>query len=181
MVLADIVIGILLLLGFYKGFKKGLLLSLASLVGVVFGVYGAIYFSGYVAEWLANRFSWGVQLTQLVAFAITFLSIIYAVSLLGKFLTKVADFAFLGIFNKLFGGALYTLIVAFLISVFFMFAGSFEAYGYGISKETKEQSVLYPSVASLAPMVLPTIIENVKKVKEQKSFQTNNKTKDTVQ
>ncbi len=167
MVLADIVIGILLLLGFYKGFKKGLLVAFASLIGLVAGVYGAVYFSGYAGQWLSERFNWGEQLTHLVAFAVTFLAILYAVSLLGKFLTKVADFAFLGVFNKLLGGVFYTLVIAFIISVFFMYAGKLEDFGYGISQETKEDSVLYAPVASIAPNFLPKILEQVR-VEEEK-------------
>ncbi len=169
MILADIVIGIILLLGFYKGFKKGLFVALASLAGIVAGVYGAVYFSGYAAGWLSQRVNWGEQLINMVAFAITFLGVLYVVSLAGKMLTKIADFAFLGIFNKLLGAVFYGLIAAFIVSVFFMYAGSLEKWGYGISQETKENSILYKPVASLAPAFLPKIIEKTKKLNRNKN------------
>lgn len=161
MVVSDIVIGILLLIGFYKGFKKGILIALASLVGLFLGIYGAVYFSEPVANWLITRFELSQQLIHLIAFGITFFSILFLVSLLGKMLTKIADFAFLGIFNKLLGGVFYSLVVACFLSVLFMLVNKLEPYGYGISSETKKNGVLYKPVAALAPLFLPKLLENI--------------------
>jgi membrane protein required for colicin V production len=93
------------------------------------------------------------------------LVIVFVISFAGKFLTKVADFAFLGIFNKIFGSVFNTLKYAFLVSVIFMFFNDWKGSGYIISKEKKENSILYPHVASLAPMILPYIIKEVKEFK----------------
>jgi membrane protein required for colicin V production len=167
MVVSDIVIGILLLIGFYKGFRKGLLIALASLAGLIVGIYGAVFFSEPVANWLISRFNFGEQLTYLIAFGITFLGILFLVSLLGNMLTKIADFAFLGIFNKLLGAVFYSLVIACFLSVFFMFAEKLEPFGYGISKETKEESVLYKPVAALAPIFLPKILAQISTEKKE--------------
>ncbi|WP_435578282.1 CvpA family protein [Gilvibacter sp.] len=42
----------------WGGWKKGLFVEVASLIGVVAGVFGAIYFSGYAGSWLENSFDW---------------------------------------------------------------------------------------------------------------------------
>jgi len=76
----------------------------------------------------------------------------------GKFLTKIADFAALGLLNKLLGGVFSTLQYAFIISVFFMFFNSSNITGYVISEEKKSESVLYGPVASLAPLVVPHVM-----------------------
>ena len=52
----DIVLGVILLLAFYSGFKKGLFVTLASLVGLIAGVYGAVYFSDYAGAYIAQWF-----------------------------------------------------------------------------------------------------------------------------
>lgn len=161
----DIILGIILLLAFIMGLKKGLFVTLASLIGLVLGVYGAIYFSDYVADYISNWFSWSEQLTNLAAFAITFSGIVFVVSLAGKFLTKIANFAFLGIFNKLLGGVFNVLIYAFIVSVIFMFFNDWKNSEYVISEEKKENSMLYEPVASIAPMLFPYIIKEVNKVK----------------
>lgn len=160
MVTIDIILGVVLLIAFYLGFKKGLFVTLASLIGIVAGVYGAIYFSHYAADFLTNRFDWSTQTTNLAAFAVTFLIIVFVVSLAGKLLTKIADFAALGIVNKLLGAVFSVLKYAFIVSVIFMFVNASESYSI-VSEEQRSESILYPPVASLAPLVLPHILREV--------------------
>ena len=100
----DIVLGALLLFGLIRGFSKGLFVEIASLLALVLGVYGAIHFSFYVSNYLNPQVDWSEQTMNIVAFAITFVIIVIAISLAGKALTKLADFATLGILNKLLGG-----------------------------------------------------------------------------
>ena len=85
----DIALGVILLIGFVVGFKKGLFVALAGLIGLVAGVYGAVYFSGYAAGFISVWFDWSEAATNLAAFAVTFLAIVLLVSLAGKFLTKI--------------------------------------------------------------------------------------------
>ena len=47
--LLDIILGIILIFSFFQGTKKGLFVTLASLIGLVLGIMGAIYFSDYAA------------------------------------------------------------------------------------------------------------------------------------
>ncbi len=159
--LLDVILGIILILAFFSGMKKGLFVTLASLIGLIAGVYGAVYFSHYVSGYIYEWFNWSGQTTNLVAFAVTFFAILFVVSMAGKFLTNIADFAFLGIFNKLLGGVFNVIIYAFIVSVIFMFFNSWNTTDYVISEEKKNNSYLYIPVASIAPMVLPYIIEEV--------------------
>ena len=162
MSLVDIVLGVILLLGFYTGLKKGLFVTLASLIGLIAGVYGAIYFSHFAAAYLSDIFNWGEQTTNLAAFAVTFLVIVFVVSLAGKLLTKIADFAALGLINKLAGGVFNALKYAFIISVIFMFINaSTDISGFLISEEKKANSVLYEPIESLAPLLLPNLMAEV--------------------
>ncbi|MCH9660591.1 MAG: CvpA family protein [Bacteroidetes bacterium] len=158
----DIILGIILLLAFYSGFKKGLFVALASLIGLIAGVFGAIYFSDFAGAYISRWFDWSDQLTKLASFAVTFLIIVIIINMAGKFLTKIADFAALGIINKLLGGVFTLLQYAFIISVLFMFFNSNNLTGYVISEEKKNNSVLYTPVASLAPIVIPTVMAQFK-------------------
>jgi membrane protein required for colicin V production len=154
----DIILGLILLVAFYMGYSKGLFVALASLVGLVAGVYGAIHFSYIAGNWLSARYDWSEQTTQWVAFGITFVGIVIIISLAGKFLTKVADFAALGFVNKLLGGIFGVLKYAFLVSVLFMIVHATERYQI-VSEEERETSLLYPPIASLAPSILPQFLD----------------------
>jgi len=162
----DIIIGIILLIAFVIGLKKGFFVALASLVGLIAGVYGAIYFSGFAAGYLSRWFDWSERTTTLVAFAVTFLIIVFVITLAGKVLTKIVSFAALGIVNRLLGGVFYLLVFAFIISVVFMFFDVSESTKNLISEEKKNDSILYYPVASFAPIVIPQIIREVENYQE---------------
>ena len=100
----DIILGALILYGLIKGLSKGFFVEVTSLLALLVGVYGAVHFSNYAAEFLSDRFEWGEKTINITAFAITFVVIVLAISLAGKALTKLADFAALGVLNKLLGG-----------------------------------------------------------------------------
>ena len=155
----DIIFGILLLLGLIRGFFNGFFSELAGLIALIAGVYGAIYFSDGTLSFLQTFINWDVEYLALVAFALTFIVIVVAISLVGSLLTKMANLMALGIVNKLLGGAFGLLKMAFLISVFFMFLNHMEFMFIG--KETRDNSILYPPVAKIGPMLLPTVLQKL--------------------
>jgi len=155
----DIILGALILFGLVRGFWKGLFVEVASLVALVAGVYGAIHFSGYAATFLQNKFNWEEKYVNIVAFAITFIVIILVISLAGKALTKLANFAALGILNKLLGGVFGALKIGLILSVILgVFSKMNETIPF-LGEEDLKESVLYEPVKSLAPMVFPNIIK----------------------
>lgn len=156
----DIVIAIPLLWGLIKGYGKGLFVSLASLVALVGGIYVAVHFSDITGSYLERYVNLGDGVMKLTAFAITFIIVVILVSLAGRLLTKVADFASLGILNKLLGAAFGALKFAFIISVILIFLDAGNRALNIIPKETLQSSILYPPVKGFAPLVLPEILNN---------------------
>ena len=171
----DIILGIILIYAFYRGIRKGLFATLASLIGLIVGVYGAIHFSYFVANLLSKTLQWSTEIINLTAFGVTFLIILIVVNLAGKILTKIADFAALGLVNTILGGVFNTLKIAFICSVVFMFINATtNISGLLIPSQKKESSLLYGPVATIAPLLLPNIIEEVDKL--QKNTQSSDPT-----
>ena len=112
MAVIDIVLGVFILFGLVRGLMKGFFVEVASLLALVAGVYGAIHFSDFAAEFLQDKTQWDEKTINITAFAITFVAIVLAISLAGKALTKLANFAALGILNKLLGGVFGALKIA---------------------------------------------------------------------
>ena len=154
----DIVILIFLLFGFVKGIMKGLFVEIASLVALVGGIWGAIHFSYFIGDFLEESVTWSEKKISLAAFAITFVIIIVVVGLLGKFLTKLADLAALGLVNKILGGIFGFIKTALVLSIIFIFFHRLNATISFVDDETLEESVLYESVKSIAPTIFPSII-----------------------
>ena len=117
MSIIDIVLGALLLFGLIRGAMKGLFVEIASLFALVLGVFGAIHFSYFVADLIESKVDWDEKTMNIVAFATTFVIIVLAISLAGKALTKLADFAALGMLNKLLGSVFGALKIGLILSV----------------------------------------------------------------
>lgn len=174
----DIVLGLILIIAFFMGFGKGLIRALASLIGLVAAVYCAMFFSHFVEAYVMRWFGWR-DLDYIASFLITFLLIMVVFSLLGRVLTKIADFVMLGILNKIFGGIFNMLKYAFLLSVIFMFVNSTEDYRI-LSQEKRDASALYEPIASIAPAILPEIMTHVDDMMEPKE-NTENLDVDTIE
>lgn len=160
MSIVDIVLAALLLFGFIRGLFKGLFVEVASLVALVLGVWGAIHFSYFAAEFLESKVEWNEKTINIVAFAITFVVIVLAISLAGKALTKLADFAALGILNKLAGGVFGALKIGLILSVLLIVFSKLNNSLPFMEKDDLEKSMLYEPVKSLAPMIFPSLIKS---------------------
>lgn len=154
----DIVLGILLLFGLIKGLKNGLLIEIASLVALIAGLYGAIHFSYIFGDYLSEQFSWDGKYINLIAFIITFVIIILLVSLVGRLLTKLVDFAMLGLLNRIAGGIFGILKVAVLLGAILIFFHN-SIFKFGIIKEENiESSVLYEPIKDIGAFVFSKVL-----------------------
>ena len=158
MTVIDIVLGALLLFGLVRGLFKGLFVEVASLLALVLGVYGAIHFSNFAADFLQSRTDWSEKTINITAFAITFVIIVLAISLAGKALTKLADFASLGILNKLLGAVFGALKIGLILSVLLIVFDRMNNTLPFVDEEDIEDSVLYEPIKSIAPILFPSII-----------------------
>ncbi len=156
----DIVLAALILFGVVRGFMKGLFVEVASLIALIAGVYGAIHFSNYAAEFLQTKTDWSEQTINITAFAITFVIIVLAITLAGKALTKLANFAALGILNKLLGGVFGGLKIALILSIILVVFDKMNNTIPFAGEDDLENSALYEPVKNLAPTIFPSIINS---------------------
>jgi len=162
--IVDIILVVILLYGLVRGFFRGFFAELASLVGFIAGIYVAIYFSHILSDYLIDKVSWNIQFVNLIAFAITFVLVVFLISLAGKFITGLMNFAALGIINKLAGAGFGLIKLAFIISVIIMFFGETNEDINIVDQETIESSLLFPHVQSIAPILLPAILREAKEI-----------------
>lgn len=160
----DIVLAALILFGLVRGLMKGFFVEIASIVALVAGVYGAIHFSNFAASFLIDKTEWEEKTINIIAFAITFVIIVLVIALAGKALTKLANFAALGIVNKILGGLFGGLKIALILSVILIVFDSMNRAIPLTDEKTIEESVLYNPVKSLVPMIFPAILEKKKEL-----------------
>lgn len=166
MSILDIALLVLLILGLVRGFSRGFFVEIASVVALIAGVYGAFHFSDFAATFLNERVDWNENTVNIAAFAITFIIIVLVIALAGKALTKIADFAMLGLLNKLLGALFGGLKVALILSVILIVLEKMHANVLFVKEADKESSVLYKPIKSLVPTIFPAIPVNGKPIGE---------------
>ncbi|MEN1783926.1 MAG: CvpA family protein [Bacteroidota bacterium] len=170
----DIVLGLLLIWGLYKGLINGLFVELASLVALIAGIFGAIHFSHIAGNYLAQNLDWSERYMKITAFLITFIAIVVLVHLSGKLLTKIADFAMLGLLNKLAGAVFGTLKVAVILGALLYFFERVTASWDSIGAETKADSILYTPVRDIGALVFSKLFEDTPETPSMEKASSNN-------
>lgn len=154
----DILLGGLLLYAVIKGLWKGLFSELASLLSLIIGIYIAIKFSGYVADLLVNDGD-DSKYIAITAFVITFIIVVVGVILLAKVFTRLADFASLGIINRILGGLFGFLKMVLILGIclnFFTKANSSELFA---KKETLDKSIFFNPIITASNTIFPVLEE----------------------
>lgn len=153
----DIVLGGLLCYSFYKGIRNGLFVELASLLSLILGIYIAIKFSDVIKAILSGWVHWNPYTIQVIAFILTFIIVVIGIYWLGKFLTNIADFAFLGWINSLGGGFFRVLKTVLIISVFLTIFEKMNYHNYLAKKETLDKSIFFNPIQKVAGFIFPSI------------------------
>lgn len=157
----DVIIGLLLLYGLYKGVRNGLLVELASIIALIAGLYGAIHFSYIVGEYLSKNMDWSESAVNTSAFILTFIIIIVLVNLAARLLTKIADLALLGMLNKLAGGIFGVLKIAVILGALLIFFDrSNNQLGF-LKQESIEESTLYTPIKDIGAFVFSKVIKEI--------------------
>jgi membrane protein required for colicin V production len=121
------------------------------------GVYGAVYFSHYIGNLLSDYLSWNEKYIEISAFALTFIAIVFSISLAGKLLTKAADFALLGWLNKLLGGVFGLLKVGLILSIVLYFFSLVNGKFEFIDSDVLQASILYSPLIELVEQMYPLV------------------------
>ena len=154
----DIVLGLLLAYGFYRGLRNGLFVEIASLVALIAGLYGAMHLSYITGDYLEQRVEWDERYVNIIAFIITFFAIVLLVHICGKLLTKIIDLTVLGLLNKIAGGIFGAVKVAVILGAILIF---FEKANESLNmyeSESTQESVLYEPVKNIGAFVFGAII-----------------------
>ena len=162
----NIILLIPLAWGFYKGFKKGLIVELASILAIILGIYLCAKFSDVVADFLGTELHSNVSSLYLSILAdiVLFLGIFILVNLLGKSIQKVAEKLFLGLPNRILGGLFGAFKWALIISVLLYFFDILNTKADLVAEYKLQHSWMYTHLILLAPLIMPALIKTKAKL-----------------
>jgi membrane protein required for colicin V production len=144
----DILIGILFLLGAYKGYKDGFLMGLVSLLAIVLGIFLGFKLMGAGMIFLQKQFNADQSTLPYISFFAIFILVIVLVTWLGRRIRNAIDKTFLGRVDETMGALLGAFKTLFMISVLLWIADSLK---FSPPSEWTMGAWLYPFTARLAP------------------------------
>jgi membrane protein required for colicin V production len=150
----DIIIIIPLVFGAFKGFRKGLVMELLSLLALVLAVISSFYFMHKGVALLEPHLGSSNSLLPVFSFVIIFIVVLMGVFYLGKVLKKVLDVTLLGSIDDVAGAILGMLKWGLVFSVFLWL---FDKGGIILPDHLTQKSILYPYVVSYAPVLLGVV------------------------
>jgi len=151
----DIIFLVPLLYALYRGFKKGLVYMVASILALVLGVLGAMKLRPLFAGFLDAIFDISPEHMNVIAFAVAFVSIVIAVHLVAFFADKLIKAVALSFVNRAMGMVAGVLITAFVISMVLWPLNQVNREKEIIKRERIDGSLLYKPLSALAPAVFP--------------------------
>ena len=148
----DIIIAIVLFIFGIKGYRKGLIIEVVTLLAFGVGIYGAMHFSDFTAEHLQEVMTIDPKYLNTVAFVLTFILLVIVVNMIGKAVTNLVRAMNLNFFNKLCGFVFGAAKGVLLCSILVLVLNNFQLMGI-VKPEVREQSKLYPYIEETVPYV----------------------------
>jgi membrane protein required for colicin V production len=151
------IVAILIWFG-YKGFRKGLIFELVSIIALALGVYGGLKFSDRTAEYLTKYVD--SEYLNIASFTVTFLIILLLVFAAGKVIEKIVNLVALKLINKLLGAFFGIVKMALILGVLITIVESYDNKLGFLPQDIKEESMLYNPLLNTANQILPEIEKN---------------------
>jgi len=134
-----------------KGFSRGFVVEVCSLLALVLGIWAGIHFSDRVAEAIGLETQ-----SAAIAFLVTFLIVLVGVHLFARFLTTLIDIAQLSLPNKIIGVLFGALRQVFTLSIALNLLAGYSGDALPPTK-ARVDSTFYDPVKAFAPLIIPAL------------------------
>lgn len=158
----DYIILVILVLFMIQGYRKGIIISLASIAALVLGIYIAVHFSNYLDATLMEHLKPSRKWLPILSFSITFILVVIVVILVAKLAEKLVDVVGMGFFNHLGGAVLGLVKGVVLVSILVFILSSLDHNGKWISEKDRKASFFYSHVAAVFPKLMKTFGGEIK-------------------
>jgi membrane protein required for colicin V production len=149
----DLIFAILMGLAVIKGYRRGLIVGIFSLIAIIIGLAAAIKLSAVVAGYIGKAVKISDQWLPILSFAVVFFIVVLLVRLGANAIQKMVETVMLGWINRLGGIILYIAIYTTIFSVVLFYAEQLKI----VKPATKEKSVTYSFVQPWGPRAINAI------------------------
>jgi membrane protein required for colicin V production len=146
----DLVFVIILVLAIFKGFRRGLIVGLFSLIAFIVGLAAAIKLSAIVAGYIGKAVNVSDQWLPIISFAVVFMLVVLLVRLGANLIQRTVEIAMLGWVNRLGGIVLYAALYITIFSIVLFYAEQIHL----VKQQTIDRSVTYSFVQPWGPKAI---------------------------
>jgi len=147
---ADIIVLILLAVGAYSGYKKGLILELIAIIAFILAIIGGFKLLHVGMQYISDIYEGFGNLLPFVAFIVLFVLILILVNMVGKIIKRLIDWTPFGIVDNVAGAILGIAKWALALSIILWVMGSLKI---NIPNSMTGNSKILPLVADFAGQV----------------------------
>lgn len=144
----DIIAGIAIVLGFVRGYSKGIIGTVFTLVGLILAIVGSMKLSPLFINTMENLMPDSPRLAYILGFLGTFILIFLLIVFIGKRLEGLFKITKLNFINKLVGGAITAMLFLLVYSSILWFLNQARL----ISEPQKDQSITYLQLEPIPEM-----------------------------
>ncbi len=148
--LLDIIFAVLIVFAVLKGYQRGLIIGLFSLIAVIIGLAAAMKLSVVIADYLGKAVNISDKWMPVVSFAVVFLLVILLIRLGAKLIEKTVEMAMMGWLNKIGGIILFAAIYITVFSVLVFYAEQLKL----LKPDTIDKSVTYSFIQPWGPKAI---------------------------
>lgn len=162
----DLVIGLLLLIALFNGWRRGFIMQACSLVAIV----AAIFLAAEFGEAVGTALNLSPSLRSVGGFAVVLVVALIAISILSRVVRGLLHWVGLGIFDNLLGVVIAVAKYMLVVSALLMVLDKFNLEKRLFSEETIATSRTYRPVKELAGKVLPfleQVMDGVDDIKKE--------------
>jgi membrane protein required for colicin V production len=148
----DILFAVLFLIAVIKGWRRGLVIAVFSVIAFIIGIAAAMKLSTVVAAYLKDSTNVSVQWLPFLSFAIVFIGVVLLIRWGANLIEASLEVTLLGWVNRLGGILLYIIVYTLAFSVLLFFATQLRL----LNQDTIAKSVTYAKIQPLGPLVIDT-------------------------
>jgi len=160
MILIDFFLLIPLGYGAWRGFRKGLIIEVFTLLAIIVGIYVAVHFSDQVSHKIVENVGKEYSSTPAISFTLIFLAVGALIYFGGVALEKVVRAVNLSVFNRMLGLLFGFIKALYLLSILLVTYQSYDPEGNLISEENKENSLLYEPIKNTSVKTIPFLSDS---------------------
>jgi membrane protein required for colicin V production len=148
--LIDFIFAVLMVIACIKGYQRGLILAVFSIVAFIIGLAAALKLSTLVADWMKDSISVSAKWLPFISFVVVFFAVVLLVRWGGKLIEKSLQVVMLGWLNRIGGIVFYAALYIIIFSVFLFYAEKLQL----VKPSVIESSVTYSFVHPWGPKVI---------------------------